>query len=96
MFQKNVLCNHISLAPSVFSNYQVDLSKKNIGNVRVKGYDGKSHVVLHIKVSQKSLSSKHRLGLTSTVLGKNVRTKVNPYNFASSPPIPLIFFLETL
>ena len=28
------------------------------------------------------------------MLGKNVHTKVNPYNFASSPPIPLILFLE--
>jgi len=30
----DVLCNHISLAPSVFSNYQVDLSKKNIGKYK--------------------------------------------------------------
>ena len=30
----DVLCNHISLASSVFSNYQVDLSKKNIGKYK--------------------------------------------------------------
>ena len=32
---------------------------------------------------------------SATMLGKNVYTKVTPYNFASLPPIPLIFFLET-
>jgi len=30
----NELCNHMSLSPGVFSNYQADLSKDNIGKYK--------------------------------------------------------------
>ena len=46
-------------------------------------------------IAQLQIEGAHIIKLHSTVLGKNVQNKVSPYNFASLPPTPLIFKLET-